>query len=138
MINFCNALNNSISLQVHAHWEPIADSTFNMHKSLPEHVELFDLAPNQPIKEYRVEAFHAFLPPSTVSVGDVWKLDANRVVSFLRQFHPGATANLGYGEEGAFACLTRMLIRLCRDCFPISCGIHVELCCLSEMAKGKR
>ena len=105
MINLCNALNNSTSLQVHAHWEPIADSTFNMHKSSPEHVGLFDLAPNQPVKLYSVDAFKAFLPPSTVGVGDDWELDANRVVSFLHQFHPGATADLGYGEEGAFACL---------------------------------
>ena len=105
MINLCNVLNSSARLQVHAHWEPIADSTFRMHKALPEHVELFDSSPNRPIKEYRADAFKAFLPSSTVTVGDVWELDANSVVSFLRQFHPGATADLGYGEEGAFACL---------------------------------
>lgn len=122
MINFCNALNNSTSLQVHAHWEPIADSTFNMHKSLPEHVELFDLSPTQPIKEYGVDAFNAFLPPSTVRVGDVWELDANRVVSFLRQFHAGATADLGYGKEGAFACL-----RACSsDYAEIAFRFHAE------------
>ena len=105
MINLCNVLNSSTSLQVHAHWEPIVDSTFRMHEMFPEHTELFDLSPTQPIKEYQTDAFNAFLPPSTVAVGDVWKLDANRVVSFLHQFHPGATADLGYGEEGAFACL---------------------------------
>ena len=105
MINLCNVLNNSTRLQVQAHWEPIADSTFGMHKMFPEHTELFDLSPDPPIKEYGTDAFKAFLPSSTVRIGDVWKLDANRVVSFLRQFHPGATADLGYGEAGAFACL---------------------------------
>ena len=105
MINLCNVLNSSTTLQVQAHWEPIADSTFGMHKMFPEHAELFDLSPDQPIKEYGTDAFKAFLPSSIVRVGDVWKLDTNRVVSFLRQFHPGATADLGYGEEGAFACL---------------------------------
>ena len=105
MINLCNVLNSSTSLQVDAHWEPIADSTFRMHKMFPEHVELFDLSPKQPVKEYQTDAFKAFLPPSTVGIGDVWKLDANSVVFFLHQFHPGATADLGYGEEGAFACL---------------------------------
>ena len=121
-MNLCNVLNSSTSLQVHAHWEPIADSTFRMHKALPEHVELFDLAPNQPVKEYRTDAFSAFLPPSTVEVGDVWELDANSVVSFLHQFHPGATADLGYGEEGAFACL-----RACSsDYAEIAFRIHAE------------
>ena len=121
-MNLCNILNSSASLQVHAHWDPIADSTFRMHKALPEHVELFDLAPNQPVKEYRTDAFSAFLPPSTVGVGDVWELDANSVVSFLHQFHPGATADLGYGEEGAFACL-----RACSsDYAEIAFRIHAE------------
>lgn len=105
MINLCNVLNSSTSLQVYAHWEPIADSTFRMHKMFPEHIELFDLSPKQPVKEYQTDAFSVFLPPSIVAVGDVWKLDANSIVSFLHQFHPGATADLGYGEEGAFACL---------------------------------
>ena len=121
-MNLCNILNSPTSLQVHAHWEPIADSTFRMHKAFPEHVELFDLAPNQPVKEYRADAFSAFLPPSTVGVGDVWELDANSVVSFLHQFHPGATADLGYGEEGAFACL-----RACSsDYAEIAFRIHAE------------
>ncbi len=122
MINLCNVLNSSTRLQVHAHWEPIADSTFRMHKASPEHVELFDLSPNQPVKEYRTDAFTAFLPPSAVTVGDVYKLDANSVVSFLRQFHPGATADLGYGEEGAFACLRARA----SDYAEIAFRIHAE------------
>ena len=105
MINLCNALNNSASLQVYAYWEPIADSTFRMHKMFPEHIELFNLSPIQPIKEYQMDAFNVFLSPAAVGVGDVWELDEQNVVSFLRQFHLGATADLGYGEEGAFACL---------------------------------
>ena len=127
-MNLCNVLNSSTSLQVHAHWEPIADSTFRMHKALPEHVELFDLAPNQPVKEYRTDAFSAFLPSSTMTVGDVWELDANSVVSFLHQFHPGATADLGYGEEGAFACL-----RACSsDYAEIAFRIHAEFTLKSD------
>ena len=127
-MNLCNVLNSSASLQVHAHWDPIADSTFRMHKALPEHVELFDLTPNQLVKEYRTDAFSAFLPPSTVGVGDVWELDANGVVSFLHQFHPGATADLGYGEEGAFACL-----RACSsDYAEIAFRIHAEFTLKSD------
>ncbi|MCY3741102.1 MAG: hypothetical protein OXH00_08790 [Candidatus Poribacteria bacterium] len=45
MINFCNVLNSSSSVRVHAHWEPIADATFNMHNDSPELAEMFNLSP---------------------------------------------------------------------------------------------
>ena len=75
MIDLSSALKNSISLQVHAHWDPIADATYNLHKKLPENVELFDLSPHEPIRKYKGETFNAFLPSSSVTVGDVWELD---------------------------------------------------------------
>ena len=105
MINLCNVLKSSTSLQVHAHWEPIADSTFSMHKDSPELVELFNLSPNQLVKEYGTDVFNAFLPPSTVAMGDVWELDPNSLITFLHQFHPGASTAVYHGVEGAFACL---------------------------------
>ena len=100
-----NILKSSATLQVHAHWEPIADSTFNMHKDSPVLTELFDLSPNQPVKEYRADVFNAFLPPSTVAVGDVWELNPNGLITFLHQFHKGASTAVYHGAEGAFACL---------------------------------
>ena len=122
MINFCNALNSSVSVRVHAHWEPIADATFNMHNDSPQLAEMFDLSPCYPVKEYRAEAFKVFLPPSTVAVGDVWALDPSRIVPFLYQFHPGAKADLGNGAEGAYACL-----RACSsDYAEITFRIHAE------------
>ena len=83
-----SALKSSARVQVEAHWEPIADSMFNLHKEFSEHAELFDLSPDYPIKEYEADAFKAFLPSSSVVVGDVWELDSDGVVQFLRQFHP--------------------------------------------------
>ena len=105
MIDINSALKNSPPLKVHAHWDPIADSTYNLHKNSPENVELFDLSPHEVTREYKGEAFNAFLPASTVAVGDVWELDLDAVIPFLSQFHPGATAELRHGQEGAFACL---------------------------------
>lgn len=100
-----DVLQRSTSVQVEAHWEPIEDSSFNLHKEFPEHAELFDLSPDYPFKEYESDAFKAFFPSSSVAVGDVWELDSGGVVLFLRQFHPGATTALFQGKEGAFACL---------------------------------
>ena len=105
MIDLNNVLNNSASLEVHAHWDPIADSTYNLDKSSPENTELFDLSPNEPVREYKGNAFNAFLPSSSATVGDVWELDLDSVIPFLSQFHPGARGKLRHGQKGAFACL---------------------------------
>ncbi len=128
MISFCNVLNSSSSVRVHAHWEPIADATFNMHNDSSQLAKMFDLSPCRSIKEYEVADFKVFLPPSTVAVGDVWALDPNRIVPFLYQFHPGARADLGNGEAGAYACL-----RACSsDYAEITFRIHAEFTLGSE------
>ena len=82
MIDFSTALKNSPSLQVYAYWDPIADATYNLHKNSPENMELFDLSPNETVREYKGEAFNAFLPSSSVSVDDVWELDLDSVIPF--------------------------------------------------------
>ncbi|MDE0085928.1 MAG: hypothetical protein OXU23_09475 [Candidatus Poribacteria bacterium] len=122
MVNLNNILKNTATLQVHAHWDPIADATYDLHQDSPENIELFDLSPNEPIREYEGDAFNVFLPPSTVSVGDVWELDLDRVIPFLSQFHTGATGELRHGEKGAFACLRA----LSPDYADITFRIHAE------------
>ena len=122
MVDLSSALKNSPPLQVHAHWDPIADTTYNLHKKSPENVELFDLSPNEPTREYKGEAFNAFLPSSSVTVGDVWELDLDSVIPFLSQFHPGATGKLRHGQKGAFACLRA----ISPDYADITFRIHAE------------
>ena len=122
VIDLNNVLNNSASLEVHAHWDPIADSTYNLHKNSPENAELFDLSPHEAIREYQGQAFNAFLPSSTLVVGDVWELDLDKVIPFLSQFHPGATGELRHGQKGAFACLRA----LSPDYVDITFRIHAE------------
>ena len=36
MIDFSNALKNTASVRVEAHWEPIADATYNLHQPTQE------------------------------------------------------------------------------------------------------
>ena len=112
MIDLSSALKNSAPLQVHAHWDPIADATYNLHKNSPENVELFDLSPHEPIREYKGETFNAFLPSSSVTVGDVWKLDLDKVIPFLSQFHSGATGEVRHGQKGSFRLFKRTFNRL--------------------------
>ena len=122
MIDFSTTLKNTATLQVDAHWDPIADSTYNLHKNSPENIALFDLSPNEPVREYKGDAFNAFLPSSGVTVGEVWELDLDSVIPFLSQFHPGATGKLRHGQKGAFACLRA----LSADYADITFRIHAE------------
>ena len=132
MIGFSAALKNSPPLKVHAHWAPIADSTYNLHKDSPENVELFDLSPNEPVREYKGDAFNAFLPSSSVTVGDVWELDLDSVIPFLSQFHPGARGKLRHGQKGAFACLRA----LSPDYADIIFRIHAEFTLATRRKPG--
>ena len=124
-INIENTLDEKATLQVHAYWEPIADSALDLPNYSPENAALFNhLSPAHPSQEYAADAFTAFFPNGDVTVGDLWELDVNKVVPFLRQFHPGATAEMhinpgawytdadnrriaisGMESDGGFACL---------------------------------
>lgn len=124
-INIENTLDEKATLQVHAYWEPIADTALGLPNYSPENTALFsNLSPAHPSQEYEADAFTAFFPKENVTVGDLWELDANKVVPFLRQFHPGATAEMhinpggwytdtenhrrvvsGMESDGGFACL---------------------------------
>ena len=128
-INMRNTLDRKAILQVNAHWDPIADSSLDLPNHSPKHAALFDdLSPAHPSQEYEADAFTVFFPKGGVAIGDLWELDANEIIPFLRQFHPGATAKIrsnpggkstldmffnftltlskvGLESEGAYACL---------------------------------
>ena len=137
MINLCNVLNSLDRLQVHAHWDPIADSTFSMHNNSPELAELFDLSPCYPVKTYGTDVFKVFLPPSTVGLGDVWKLDPSSIILFLHQFHPGATTAVYHGEAGAFACLRALSSDYAEIAFRIHADFTLKSTAYEAWAKRK-
>ena len=118
-----DSVNRNKTIQVNAYWAPIADATLNS----PKHAALFNnLSPAHPSQEYGTDAFSVFFPNGNFTVGHLWKLDVKKIIPFLRQFHPGATAemrnNLGteyileffglmlfhssrFESEGAYACI---------------------------------
>lgn len=124
MVNLGNVLKTSVNVSVHAHWDPIENTATNLHWSTEEKfnraksqwqkpvdmeweqwLKLFNPKPVHPLKDYSTADFQVFLPPSTANVGEVWDIDPDGVIPFLRQFHPGATMNLIHGQNGAKACL---------------------------------
>ena len=124
MIDLRNVLSVSENIPVQAHWDPIENTANNLHWATEEKfnrskaqwqepvdmtweqwLTLFNPGPAQPLKNYSTTDFQVFLPPSTANVGDVWDLDPDGMLPFLRQFHPGATMNLRHGQNGAKACL---------------------------------
>ena len=122
-IDLDDVLRRSTSISVQAHWDPIADSFFNLHNESPQHAALCNLSPSHSVKVYETKAFKVFILASSVEVGDVWALDSEGVVPFLHQFHPGATTTLTNGEEGAFACLRA----ISSDYAEIVFRIHAEI-----------
>ena len=124
MIDLSNVLQTSGTVPVQAHWDPIENTANNLHWATEEKfnrskaqwqepvdmtweewLKLFNPGPAHPLKDYKTSDFQVFLPPSTVNVGDVWDLDTDKILLFLRQFHASATVNLRHGQSGAKACL---------------------------------
>ena len=130
MVDFSNTLSSTTSVKVQAQWDPIENTANNLHWSTEEKfnrakaqwqepmdmtweqwLEVFNPGPAHPLKDYSTADFQVFLPPSTANVGDVWDLDPERILPFLRQFHPSATMKLPrYGsmssdQKDAKACL---------------------------------
>jgi len=92
-------------LRVDAYWEPIKDSQYDLHHKWEE---LGKLRPAFQSRVYSGSDFRAFLPGKPVSVGEIWALEGDGLLTFLRQFHSGATLRLhiNNGDSlGAYACL---------------------------------
>jgi hypothetical protein len=91
------------TLAVTAHWEPLRECKILKHWEI-----LQEFRPVQQRKVYNGNDFKAFLPEHSVAVGDIWPVPADGMLTFLRQFHPGATLHLHNNSPdsaGAFACL---------------------------------
>ncbi len=117
-MDLSKALSTSAIVPVQAHWDPIENTAHNLPWATEEKfnrskaqwqepvdmtweqwLKLFNPGPAQTLKNYSTTDFQVFLPLSTANVGDVWDLEPNGVLRFLRQFHPGAT------QKEAKACL---------------------------------
>jgi hypothetical protein len=81
----------------------------------------------QAVQDYSTDDFSAFLPQEFGQPGQIWKIEVDRVASFLRQFHPGASMNLAVpgrlsGPNGGFAVLRA----ISETHLEILARVHVE------------
>ena len=70
--------------------------------------ELANLRVADPEKHYPASVFQAFLPKTSVSVGEFWVLDMTGIVTLLKQLHPNPNffLHINAGDSlGLWACL---------------------------------
>ena len=84
---------------------PIEYTQYNFHV---EWDALANLQVADPEKRYSSSIFRAFLPPESVSVGDLWQIEGEGVLELLRQLNPNPRLDLDINSgdsHGLWACL---------------------------------
>ena len=97
-------LDGNAEVNVKGFIAPIEYTQRNYHV---EWDELANLRVAEPEKQYPTSVFQAFLPSTSVSVGECWKIKEG-VLELLRQFHPNPNLDLhiNNGDSlGLWACL---------------------------------
>ena len=108
-----SATNNKIALNLDGTSEvlvegfiaPIEYTQYGFHV---EWDELANLRVAEPEKRYPTSVFHAFLPPTAVSVGDLWKIEEEGALELLRQLYPKPNLDIimnAGDSRGLWACL---------------------------------
>lgn len=91
------------NLELKAEWKPFADSKYQFAKMWKT---LQQLKPSKLTQSYTQHELSIFLPPENAELGDVWKIDVQKIIPFIKQFHPGATHELHHGgPQGAFGTI---------------------------------
>jgi hypothetical protein len=103
-------LHGRTQLEVTAQWTALEKSQLNLEAPEPVLGWYTGLRPAAGRATYSAGDFSAFLPQAGTKVGQVWALDADKVATFLEQFHPSASMHLTAtgrraGPDGAFAVL---------------------------------
>ncbi|MAG57936.1 MAG: hypothetical protein CMJ83_16755 [Planctomycetes bacterium] len=97
-------LANDAKITLTATWSKIVDSTYQLHES----TDLYDLSPAKRTVTYHADDLTALLPENgDAPVDGLYRLDPERVIRFMKQFHPGARVHMhhGTGKGGGFASL---------------------------------
>ena len=98
-------LDGTSEISVEGFIAPIEYTQYNFHV---EWDALANLQVAEPEKRYASSIFRAFLPAESVSVGDLWQIEAEGVLELLRQLNPNPRLDLDINagdSDGLWACL---------------------------------
>jgi hypothetical protein len=116
-------------LEVTAEWSPVGKGRDKLYRSVNPMVYSWftELHPVQPRQTYTERDFSAFLPKAIQDVGQLWALDSDTLIRFLKQFHSHASMHLvapgrRAGPDGAFA----LLRAVSPDYLDIVFRVHAE------------
>ena len=99
------SLDGTSEVSVEGFIAPIEYTQYNFHV---EWDALANLQVAEPEKRYPSSIFRAFLPAESVSVGDLWQIEAEGVLELLRQLNPNPRLDLDINagdSHGLWACL---------------------------------
>ena len=82
----------------------IAPIEYTQHDFHVKWDTLANLQVAEPEKQYQASVFQAFLPPKSVSVGELWQIEEEGVLELLRQLYPNPTLDM-HDTRGLWACL---------------------------------
>ena len=107
-----SAANDKITLNLDNTSEVLVKGFINlgdaMSDSLKEWESLANLRVTEPEKRYPASTFRAFLPDEAVSVGELWQVEEEGVLTLLRQLHPNPSLDMHINmgdSRGLWACL---------------------------------
>ncbi|MEO6710887.1 MAG: hypothetical protein ABI054_13595, partial [Planctomycetota bacterium] len=81
------------TFELDAEWSPIASSTYGMERE-PALVSVLDPGPAEARASYTWADIVPLLPPERTKPNDVWPVEVEPLLVFLRQLHPSATGEL--------------------------------------------
>jgi hypothetical protein len=134
-------LRGQTRLEVAAQWTKIGEGRDKLHRSVNPVVYgwFTELQPAQQQRTYTEQDFSAFLPQTVGDVGQLCALDKDKIVTFLKQFHPRPRPHLvapgrRAGPDGAFAILRAVS----ESYLDIAFRIHAEFYLTPDDGPGRR
>lgn len=97
-------LDSTARISVNGNISPIEYTQYNFHERWDE---LANLKISEPEKNYHTSVFNVFLPPKSVSLGELWQIDDD-VLEILKQLHPNPNLDMhiNNGDSlGLWGCL---------------------------------
>src|SRR5262245_50530242 len=84
-------------LSLQAFWEPIVDTTYKLQEDARCAKVFASLRPEEATRVHGGKEFQALMPRDGVALGQIWRIDDEALLVFLRQLHPSASTNLHHG-----------------------------------------